>query len=91
MLAFLARYRSEITRRPALTTARLRGMIAPQGDVEWSGRDRLDQTGFSVSRPEVDAAARRIIGRRLKVELAIRNATANVPPMSPASVPQMSR
>jgi alpha-glucosidase len=44
-------------------------MIAPQGEVEWSGRDRLDDACFSAPRPEVDATAGSIIGRRLKVEL----------------------
>ena len=44
-------------------------MIAPEGEVPWQGRDRLDAAGFTATKPQVDIAARSITGTKLKVEL----------------------
>ena len=40
-------------------------MIAPEGEVPWQGRDRLDAAGFTATKPQVDIAARSITGTKL--------------------------
>jgi alpha-glucosidase len=44
-------------------------MIAPEGDVPWHGRDRLDTAGFATPPFELDPARRSIASGRLTVAL----------------------